>query len=222
MTNHAPDWIAHHALCSPDRIAMTDVHSSRSYTYGQMEQRCARLASFFRHDYNVRKGDRVAVIAYNSTDIFEVQFACRKLGAVFVPLNWRLSKAELKAILENAEPALIVFGSEYRGVVDYLHDAGVASKLRMRIFRPPAWKMKLAMRNKPPTWNNGRKVRPVEPSLTCAFIIPLTPEKIVMRWVMIAPFGRPVVPEVYMIAKTSSCVTCSIWASGTALVMPAS
>ena len=120
MTSQAPDWIAHHALCSRDRIAMTDVHSGRSWTYGQMEQRCARLASLFRHDYSVHKGDRVAVIAYNSTDIFEVQFACRKLGAVFVPLNWRLSKSELKAILENAEPALIVFGPEFQDVANYL------------------------------------------------------------------------------------------------------
>jgi fatty-acyl-CoA synthase len=128
MTNHAPDWIAHHALCAPERIAMTDVHSGRSFTYGQMEQRCARLASLFRNDYGVRKGDRVAVIAFNSTDIFEVQFACRKIGAVFVPLNWRLSKAELKAILENAGPALIVYGPEFQDVVDYLRDAGVASK----------------------------------------------------------------------------------------------
>lgn len=128
MTSQAPDWIAHHALCSPDRIAMTDVHSGRNWTYGQMEQRCARLASLFRHDYGVRKGDRIAVIAYNSTDIFEVQFACRKLGAVFVPLNWRLSKSELRAILENAEPALIVFGPEFQDVANYLRDAGVASK----------------------------------------------------------------------------------------------
>lgn len=128
MTNNAPDWISHHALCNPNRIAMTDVYSGRSFTYGQTEQRCARLASLFRNKYGVRKGDRVAVIAHNSTDIFEVQFACRKLGAVFVPLNWRLSKAELKAILENATPALIVFGSEFKSVVDYLRDDGIAAE----------------------------------------------------------------------------------------------
>jgi len=128
MTNHAPDWIAHHALCVPDRIAMTDAHSGRSFTYGQMEQRCACLAALFRNDYGVRKGDRVAVIAFNSTDIFEVQFACRKIGAVFVPLNWRLSKTELKAILENAEPALIVYGPELQVLADYLRELGVARK----------------------------------------------------------------------------------------------
>jgi fatty-acyl-CoA synthase len=128
MTMTAPDWIAHHALCAPNRTAMTDVHSGRSFTYDEMDRRCSRLASFFRSECGVGKGDRVAVIAHNSTDIFEVQFACRKLGAAFVPLNWRLSKSELRSILVDAEPVLVVNGSEFENVVDYLRAEGVGAK----------------------------------------------------------------------------------------------
>lgn len=116
----APDWIAHHAHYTPDRVAMTDIHSARTFTYQQMNERCARLAGYFQDRLGLKKGDRVAVLAYNSTDIFEIQFACCKLGAIFVPLNWRLSNVELLAILANAEPKIVVYGSEFQETIDGL------------------------------------------------------------------------------------------------------
>ncbi len=49
--------------------------------------------------YAGRSSDRVGLLARNSTDHFELMFACWTLGALFMPLNWRLAAAELSAIL---------------------------------------------------------------------------------------------------------------------------
>ena len=48
------------------------------------------------------RGDRVAVLALNTTDTLEVQFACGRLGAVFLPLNTRLTVPELQFIVGDA------------------------------------------------------------------------------------------------------------------------
>ena len=52
----------------------------------------------------VARGDRVAVLALNTTDTLEVQFACGRLGAVFLPLNTRLTVPELQFIVGDAAP----------------------------------------------------------------------------------------------------------------------
>lgn len=88
---------------------MRDLGSGRSFTYNQMNDRTSRLATALADEFNVAKGDRVAVLAENNTNFFEVEFACWKLGAIFVPLNWRLALAELEYIAGDCEPKVIIF-----------------------------------------------------------------------------------------------------------------
>ena len=57
---------------------------------------------------NVKRGDRVAVLALNSTDTLEVQFACFRIGAVFLPLNNRLTVPELQFIVGDASPTVMI------------------------------------------------------------------------------------------------------------------
>jgi acyl-CoA synthetase (AMP-forming)/AMP-acid ligase II len=96
MSVRAYDWVAYHANQTPDKVALIDLHSSRRFTYAQMQDRTARLANGLAGAFNVGKGDRVAVLSNNTTDCMELEFACMKLGAVYVPLNWRLSVPELE------------------------------------------------------------------------------------------------------------------------------
>ncbi len=56
----------------------------------------------------IGRGDRVAVLALNTTDTLEVQFACGRLGAVFLPLNTRLTVPELEYIVGDASPKLMI------------------------------------------------------------------------------------------------------------------
>ena len=93
------DWIAHFSRRTPDKVAVVDLFSERRFTYAQFDARISRLAAHLRDRLNIARGDRVAVLAHNTTDTLEVQFACGRLGAVFLPLNTRLTVPELQFIV---------------------------------------------------------------------------------------------------------------------------
>ena len=113
MTVPANDWIAHHARFVPNNEAMHDLTSDRHFTYAEMNVRVDRAALYLRDDLSVQDGDRVAVLCHNDTDMFEIQFACRRLGAIFLPLNWRLAVPELEYICNDAEPRALMYGTEF-------------------------------------------------------------------------------------------------------------
>jgi fatty-acyl-CoA synthase len=107
------DCIAHHAMRRPHSLAAVDLATGRHHTYRDYDGRISRLAGSFRSQYGIVAGDRIAVLAPNTTDTFEVQFACGRIGAIFVPLNWRLAKPELRAILADCTPAMLVYDLEF-------------------------------------------------------------------------------------------------------------
>ena len=106
------DWIAHFGRRTPDKPAVVDLASGRQFTYAQFDSRISRLAAHLRDRLKVRRGDRVAVLALNTTDTLEVQFACGRIGAVFLPLNTRLTVPELHYIVGDAAPVLMIHDSD--------------------------------------------------------------------------------------------------------------
>jgi fatty-acyl-CoA synthase len=106
------DWIAHHAMRTPKKTALIDLATERSFSYAQMDERISRLAQHLREKLGVKRGDRVAVLALNTTDTLEVQFACGRLGAIFVPLNVRLTVPELEYIVGDAAPTVMIHDDE--------------------------------------------------------------------------------------------------------------
>ncbi|WP_257169522.1 long-chain fatty acid--CoA ligase [Bradyrhizobium sp. SRS-191] len=102
------DWIAHHARRTPAKTAMVDLGSNRRFSYAEFDARVARLAGHLRDACGVSKGDRVTVLALNATDTLEVQFACFRVGAIFVPLNTRLTVPELQFIVGDCAPKLMI------------------------------------------------------------------------------------------------------------------
>ncbi len=106
------DWISHHARRTPDKLAAVDLASDRRFTYAAFDERVARLAQHLRAALGVARGARVAVLAQNTTDTLEVQFACFRLGAVFVPLNTRLAVPELEYIVGDAAPVVLIHDDE--------------------------------------------------------------------------------------------------------------
>jgi len=95
------DWLARRADLSPDRVAMIDTATGRRFTYAEFHTRASRLGEFLRDEWAIRRGERVAILAPNSTDYFEALYACAKVGAILVCLNWRLAVPELEAILHD-------------------------------------------------------------------------------------------------------------------------
>ncbi len=113
MTALYYDWIANHADRRPDSLAANDLGSGRRFTYAMLDERIARLALVLRDRFGVQRGDRIAVFAPNTIETFEVQFAVWRLGAVFVPLNWRLAVPELRAILTDCAPVAMIHDAEF-------------------------------------------------------------------------------------------------------------
>jgi fatty-acyl-CoA synthase len=109
----ASDWIAFHADRTPEKLALVDQQTGRRFTYAQFNDRAARLAAYLRDTWHVQPGDRLAILAKNSTEYFEFEFACIKLGALMLPLNWRLADPELLFILNDAEAAGLVYDAEF-------------------------------------------------------------------------------------------------------------
>jgi fatty-acyl-CoA synthase len=118
-----PDLIAKRAALSADRIAFEEAATRRTLTYAELNANAGRAASLLAAR-GVGKGDRVAILTRNRIEFFELLLGCAKLGAILVPLNWRMPPAELDGLLADAEPALLFHGREEAAAV-----AGLATKL---------------------------------------------------------------------------------------------
>jgi fatty-acyl-CoA synthase len=106
------DWIAHHADRRPRQLAINDLQTARKLTYAQLDKRIDRLTGALAK-LGIGQGDRVALLAPNCAEYFELQFACGRLGAIMLPLNWRLTVPELEYILGDSTPKLLVHDSAF-------------------------------------------------------------------------------------------------------------
>ncbi|MGB3866307.1 MAG: AMP-binding protein [Xanthobacteraceae bacterium] len=97
--------LATHARLAPDRIGARDL--DRAMTFVQWNARACRLANGLL-GLGLTKGDRVAVLAYNSLEWVEIYAAAAKAGLVAVPINFRLVGREIRYIAENADVAAII------------------------------------------------------------------------------------------------------------------
>ncbi len=113
------DWLDRRAKLSPDRIALTDAASGQNITYAEWNANANRTAHWL-HALGVKHGDRVAVYATNSIDYLDIWLACGKLGAVLQNLNWRLSVNELRALLHDAAPMVLIYSDDFAAQVNEL------------------------------------------------------------------------------------------------------
>jgi len=117
------DTLLHRAEYFPDELAA--VGDGTRLTNRDLLQRSNRLGSAL-WTQGVRKGDRVAIFSGNSPEMFETFFATSRIGAIAVPLNYRLSPRELRYILDNCgAETLIVEPSLYGQIAPALADVHV-------------------------------------------------------------------------------------------------
>ena len=106
------DWSAAQSRMRPDKVAIVDLATSRELTYRQLDERARQLAGALQAT-SVGRGDRVAILAPNCPEFFELEFACGKIGAIAVPLNWRLTESELAYILGDCAPTVLIFDAQF-------------------------------------------------------------------------------------------------------------
>jgi fatty-acyl-CoA synthase len=102
-----PDFIAHHAVARPSRLACVDLASGRRWTYVELNESIARCVAVLL-SRGIGAGDCVALLARNSAWQLILQQALVRIGAVFAPLNWRLAQAEIDTQLADCAPALFI------------------------------------------------------------------------------------------------------------------
>jgi O-succinylbenzoate-CoA ligase len=129
MDNNLGLVLSKRAFLSPHREAYVDSHRDLRLTFAELNARSNRIANAFL-DAGVEKGERVALLLMNSAEFMEAYFALAKIGAVVVPLNWRLVADELEFILKDSGTRRLIFGEEFLETVTDLHSRGERTDVR--------------------------------------------------------------------------------------------
>ncbi len=98
----------------PDKTAVVD--GDLSFTYAQVGERVEALALFFQ-EKGIKKGDRIAVLEFNSYQYLEAYFAAAGVGAILCPLNYRLSAREIAFVLNDAGAKWLIANSSFSSLV---------------------------------------------------------------------------------------------------------
>lgn len=130
--------LAHHARRAPERLLARC--EDESVTYGEMEERTAALAAGLR-DRGVGAGDVVGLLAYNCIEFLETIFAVNHLGAIAMPINWRLAAPEVRYILEHADARALVADADLASLADDAIAGMTAAPVRICTTAPspPGW-----------------------------------------------------------------------------------
>ncbi len=118
-TDFIPDWLDKRSKLTPHRVALVDSADGSETTYAQWNKRANRTANYLR-SLGVTKGDRVAVYASNRAEYLDLFWAAPKIGAMLQNLNWRLTVHELRGIIADGEPKVLIYSEDWKPQVDEL------------------------------------------------------------------------------------------------------
>ena len=113
------DMINRNAVCFKQKEAWFEVDDSRTLTFLQYKKQVDRLACGLQKS-GIHKGDRISILGKNSLEYFLLYGAAGALGAIVVPINWRLSAEEVEYILNDCEPKLVFVDEEFQEIVEGL------------------------------------------------------------------------------------------------------
>ena len=111
-------WVQRWSELYPDKRAI--LFEDRLITYSDLHQRTDKTACWLQST-GIEKGDRVAVLLRNCPEMIELYLGCCRLGAIFVPINFRLEAPEVDFVIRNVKPRVLVFGAEYSDVISALN-----------------------------------------------------------------------------------------------------
>jgi fatty-acyl-CoA synthase len=156
----APDislgnWMRQRAIRSPRRRAVT--FEGATLTYVELQDRIDRAAAVLR-DGGIRAGDRVGYLGFNHTAFLETLFATARLGAIFVPLNFRLTGPELEFIINDAGCHTMVADSNHTAVLDTIRGTVSVRNWLSVESRPDGWTDYIAARDSATPIDDGPAV----------------------------------------------------------------
>lgn len=110
------DWLSRRNLYTPEAVGVVDDSNGRRYRYAELNQRATRLAHHLQAALGVRPRDRVACLSGNRIEVIDLYFACSKIGAVLVPLNYRLPAPAVLELLSDCQPSVLVHEAEFEDI----------------------------------------------------------------------------------------------------------
>jgi len=126
--------VERNALLHPRRAAL--IIDGRTITHAEMAQRVRRVGSALAR--GLERQDRVAILSQNSGEYLEVMGGVHLAGLILVTLNWRLAVPELLRIVQDCDPAVVIFESRYAPAVAELRASGIAARF-VCIGESPDW-----------------------------------------------------------------------------------
>ncbi len=108
-------WIERWADFAPDKTAI--LFGDEDLSYLALSERIRTFARMLGGGLGIGRGDRIAFLGYNSADMLVLMFACARLGAILVPLNWRLAPGEHAYILDHSSASAVVVEPEFEAAV---------------------------------------------------------------------------------------------------------
>ncbi|KPB04877.1 class I adenylate-forming enzyme family protein [Bacillus sp. CHD6a] len=105
-------WLQKRSQHSPYKIAVIDGETGEKWNYKQMYDRSRDMAGRLL-SAGVGAGDRVALLSPNHIVYFDLLFACREIGAIFVPINWRLAENEWNYIVRDCKANCVIVHDDY-------------------------------------------------------------------------------------------------------------
>jgi fatty-acyl-CoA synthase len=112
------DLIERNAAFTPDKAAT--IFEGETLGYAVFSARIAQAARALKAEFGVGRGDRIAILSLNRPDYLVLLYACARLGAILVPLNWRLAVAEQLFILSDASVKVLVLEQAFAEVLPAL------------------------------------------------------------------------------------------------------
>ena len=111
--------LAKRAAITPNKEAFIEWERQRRFTYRELNKRSNRIANQLL-ERGIGPGDRVATLLKNGIEFVESYFAIAKIGAVMVPVNWRLVAAEINYILSDAGACVLIYDADFDDVTGQL------------------------------------------------------------------------------------------------------
>jgi fatty-acyl-CoA synthase len=129
------DLIARNAAFTPDKPAI--IFDSEALSYRALHDRIEAAARALKAEFRVGRGDRIAILSLNRPDYLVLLYACARLGAMLVPLNWRLAVAEQLFILSDASVKVLVLEQAFAAILPGLEKQLPTTRVIGLDFAPP-------------------------------------------------------------------------------------
>lgn len=131
------EWFRRRAGRSPERPALT--FAKHTWSYGEMQRRIEKMSELLVSG-GTSAGDRVAYIGLNHAEVLVAFFATARIGAIFVPLNYRLAPEELVTIVRDATPHTLIADEKHVSVMEPLRDELSCERYLCLGSAPMGWK----------------------------------------------------------------------------------